>query len=1030
MVLRKLLILFLFAGLGSSALLAQQYPLKTYTTRHGMGSAQVYAILQDSDGFMWFGTYGGGISKFNGQEFRNYSRKDGLCGNNVLCLYEDEQGNIWVGTYGDGVSRFDGRDFKNFDVSDGLPDNVVRDIVQDSTGVLWFATEKGGIARYSNGAFELITKVHGLPSDRVMKLIRADNGVWACTANGVVKVTLEGEVKKKKVFGADQGVLWTAMKGSEENFWTASYGGGVVQYAPGGKRMDSVLAANNSIVYALLEDDQRRVWMGTDDQGIAILEGDELLRINEANGLPHNRVRTLYRDREKNIWIGTDGGVSRFSGTQFSRYGERTGLQDEKILSVAEDDRGDIWLGTFSEGLYSMRFEGSGFMQLDTILRPDLGQDLKDKRVWALLHDSRGRMWIGTTNGLYIYDDGEVEHLRADGDKIPHNVIYDLEEGQNGNIFIASDGGFTVYDGVRYHTYDTDDGFGNLRIRCIEEGPEGALWIGTYAGGAYKYDGKDISRIKTPKGKLEDAIVYSIAGDKRGNIWIGTYGNGVLHINAKGRDTVGEFGWISIGDGLVDNSVLIAGMDGMGRLWIGTQQALHRMDIEKSFRKDRIILEEYGAGEGYTGVEFHQDAIFRDSRFNTWFGTLRGAYRYDPREEVRNLEVPPVHITDVKLNYGKADISDYADSLLPKSDKPLGLSLPWHENHLTVEYAGLSFRNPEGVRFQYKLEGTGHGWSPVTKDQKATFAELSPGHYTFRVRAKNADDIWNEEGASFAFRVRPPFWSTWWFGGGLGSLLLLGLVLGWQWRTRTLQARKQALERMVRDRTQSLEEAKQEIEKQNERLNRSLEEKEFLMKEIHHRVKNNLQVVISLLNLQASHIKGEKAFKSLYESQERVRAMAFIHQTLYQSQDFSEIDFRDYTEKLVESLMPPDKNVEHEIRTNGLKFSVDTAIPLGLIINELVSNAFKHAFTGEEKGGWIKVEIGSIDEKEYQLTVADNGGGLDNDARAKADSIGLDLVDALSEQISGSVSHEVDNGTVFRVRFRDLSAEQSEKSAS
>ncbi|MFY0482931.1 tetratricopeptide repeat protein [Flavobacterium sp. PLA-1-15] len=227
----------------------------------------------------------------------------------------------------------------------------------------------------------------------------------------------------------------------------------------------------------------------------------------------------------------------------------------------------------------------------------------------------------------------------------------------------------------------------------------------------------------------------------------------------------------------------------------------------------------------------------------------------------------------------------------------------------------------------------------------------------------------------------------------------------------------------------TIAEQKKTVEKQNEVIQQSLTEKETLLREIHHRVKNNLQIISSLLNIQSQHIVDENVLSSIQEGQSRVQAMSLIHQNLYQSEHLSNVDIENYLRELVvylsEMFVGDDKSIQVDVDASNIQFDIDTAIPLGLIVNELVSNAYKYAFNKRDSGK-IKIKIKALSDVEYELDVNDDGNGLPADFDPKkSKSLGLKLVSILSRQLRGTMSFNSDRGTSFVVKFKDLKAQYS-----
>ena len=346
---------------------------------------------------------------------------------------------------------------------------------------------------------------------------------------------------------------------------------------------------------------------------------------------------------------------------------------------------------------------------------------------------------------------------------------------------------------------------------------------------------------------------------------------------------------------------------------------------------------------------------------------------------------------------------------------------------LTFQFAALHFASPEKNQYAYRMDGFDRQWHYIGNKRLATYTNLSPGDYTFRAKASNNDGFWNEEGVSLRIKVIPPFWMTLWFRGlALFLLISLGFMIH-QVRVHTIKRRERELEGWNKELRHQIEQR----EAAEGRVRKSLQEKEVLLKEIHHRVKNNLQVISSLLNLQAGYIQDKRALQMFLDSQTRVRSMAIIHEKLYQSEDFARVDFAEYVRGLVESLF---KSYRYEPGRMGLSIDVQDvaldiqlAVPCGLVINELVSNALKYAFPDNcEVEGCIEVNMRLLPENRVRLMVGDNGVGMAEDIDIEhTESFGLKLVTILVEdQLDGEMHVDRQSGTKFAITFKNNSQER------
>ncbi len=309
---------------------------------------------------------------------------------------------------------------------------------------------------------------------------------------------------------------------------------------------------------------------------------------------------------------------------------------------------------------------------------------------------------------------------------------------------------------------------------------------------------------------------------------------------------------------------------------------------------------------------------------------------------------------------------------------------------------------------------------------------MLPGEYNFRVKAFNNGGVRNEQEASLRIIIVPTFYQTIWFKLILGLTTLILIVLVFKIRTSTINNQNKILEKRVIEHTKDLDKTISELSLENlerkkaeEKVQTSLKEKEVLLKEIHHRVKNNLQVISSLLYLNSKKIKDKEALEMFKDSQNRVKSIALVHERLYQSKDLGKIDFKDYVQKLTKDLLRSyavnQSVVQLELNINGVFINIDTAVPCGLIINELISNSLKYAFPNyeaENKTGIIRIDFTRLNENELSLVVSDDGIGIpENINEKKNNSLGLQLVETLVAQMEGILEIDGSSGTTFKIKF-------------
>ncbi len=497
--------------------------------------------------------------------------------------------------------------------------------------------------------------------------------------------------------------------------------------------------------------------------------------------------------------------------------------------------------------------------------------------------------------------------------------------------------------------------------------------------------------------------------DKEGTLWIGTYEGGLSRLEDGALTTY------TPREGLFDDKIYQILEDEQGNLWMGCNKGIFKvskaeLDAVAHGERDTVTPISYGKNDGLKSREVNggvQPAGWKSRDGRLWFPTVEGLAVIDPASLRRQEAVPPVMIQEVLVD--NAPIEQRAEAVLEAGTEKV-----------EFQFVAPSLAAPEAIRYRYQLEGYDDDWSGVTSRRVVTYTHLDPGTYLFRVIAMNKEGVWNETGASFAFTLRPFFYesSLFWLLSVL-LVVLLGTV-GYRLNIRQLTARQRHLERTVEERTQDLRIAKEKIEVQADELRASLREKEVLLREIHHRVKNNLQIISSLLHLQSQKVDDEETRALFKDCRDRIYAMSMIHERLYQSENLEQVDFSTYlgsvTEQLFHSYNVNAPEVVLSVHIDSTQLRADQAIPCGLIVSELVSNALKHAFPGKDNGH-VKVSF-KADGLFYRLIVADDGVGFsDHSELEKPQTLGLQLVKALAQKLKGSLNVANRAGTTFEVTF-------------
>jgi ligand-binding sensor domain-containing protein len=459
-----------------------------------------------------------------------------------------------------------------------------------------------------------------------------------------------------------------------------------------------------------------------------------------------------------------------------------TGLSDKAIRSIHEDQSGVLWIGTEEGGLNRLDGDRGTFTHYRH--DPDNPSSLSDNFVWSIAEDPAGVLWIGTeAGGLNRLDPssasqpgtGHFEHYRhdpADPSSAGSNSIRSVVVDESGDVWLGTRGNgldrfdpetetFTHY----LHDPNDPDSLSDNAVRVLYQDSGGNLWIGTIGGGLDRFDRETQTFVHyqhdpSEPSSLSENSVRAILEDRTGNLWIGTWGGGLNKLDR----TDGTFTRYGEKDGLANNVIWgilednVPPEGGGPSLWISTNQGLSRFNLEtETFRN-------YDAADGLQSNSFYS-AYSVGSNGMLYFGGANGFNAFNPAELQDNPHPPPVVLVDFQLDNSPVPIG--GESVLHQSSiETDDLALSYEDRVITFKFAALNYSSPEKNRYRYMLDGFDDGWTEVGSDQRlATYTNLDPGEYVFRVIGSNNDGIWNEEGVAIRLTVTPPWWATWWFRG-------------------------------------------------------------------------------------------------------------------------------------------------------------------------------------------------------------------------------------------------------------------------
>ena len=788
-----LLLASLLAALGSSA---QQYDLRTLSLEQGLPSAGVFALCEDQDGFLWVGTQQG-VARSEGSHFETIATAEGMGGEEVTAVHCDALGRMWFGCSNGAVNSWSNGTLAT--VAGTRTGKAVRAFVVQGDEVHW-ATEGGGVMHSVDGGHSISMVNNGLASLQVHALVRDPMGkLIAGTDSGLYVL---------------HGTQWShvnaALPNPRVNALCADSIGLLVGTAGGFVELDTELlplpmaqrflgyfplALPDVRIQTILRARNGELWLGTPSglHRISRSSGFPTLRtMREANGLGNDFVRAIMQDRSGAIWAGTGfGGVARFTSDAFMHFTDRDGLRSRAVSAVHRTPDDLLYLGTIGGGV--ARWDGVSV----TVFGKEEG--LTDPFVLTLGEDAQGFLLAGTASqGLFRAKGDRFEHVPAENG-IDALRVRCIQLDEEGRCWVGTDKGLYVELGDGH--YSKVEGASHTIERIHTNGD--TLWAATTEG-LYLLPTRALPWRMRRQAQLPAVTLTCITRDALGNLWIGSEANGLYRLHNNHVDS------FNVGNGLASNAVQQVLLDAMENIWVGTRRGIDMLELDV-LQEQVLDIQHYGADEGFIGIECLRNACMLDRDSALWFGTVRGATRYDPRRALSDPIEPLVHLTDLRLFYEKPDWEPWCHGT-DQRGFPKDLALPYNKNHLTFAFTGISLAYPEKVRYRWLLEGYDPDWSPITATDRVTYSNIPPGEYTFKVMARNASGVWTEEPVSYAFSIAPPFWQTNTFRVGGGATLLLGFFGFVRLRTRRLRLDRERLERTVQLRTRELAAEKERSE--------------------------------------------------------------------------------------------------------------------------------------------------------------------------------------------------------------------------
>ena len=815
--------------------LVRDFKFTHLTTKDGLSQDNIVAILQDHRGFMWFAT-GEGLNRYDGNSFVVYKNNPNdpgsLSHNFIRDLVEDDRGYLWVAAH-PGINKFDPtterstRYLNDPNNPNSLGSDAVWSVTRDSRGYLWFAVDSG-LDRFepatetfthyrndSNGQF--VGRVTHVIEDR-------DRDIWFVGERGLFHLNLKtGQITRRSPItkGLSANYLYEDKVG---DFWMLAHSPivGLVKYDRQAERFTEYplgAGAAGQESNTLLDDGGNGFWVASSlglyyfdrrtERFTYRFQHDE----TDPNSLSDNSVVPIYRDRSGLLWVGTANGglnILNIQQEQFGHYAHRAAdpnsLSPGKVTAIYEEPNGVLWIGFFPRALDKLDRKTGKITHYAP--GPENTNSLsKGSELNSIFKDARGYLWLGGMGaGLDRFDERSglfkhYGHNPSDSNSLMTNDVISIYQDTSGQLWVGQFGGVSRFDPAtnrctNYRLGPDESASLAYSVSAIHRDRSGTLWLGTWGGVLSRFDDKTNTFVNyTPDWRdphrLQGGSIGAIHEDRAGALWLAS-GLGLYRFNRQ-NGTVTRY---TENQGLPSNDLMGILEDDAGRLWLSSKLGISRFDPKtETFRN-------YDVSDGLQSNEFSRSCYQQGHNGEMLFCGSNGITTFSPENIRDNPYVPPVVITSFKIFNKPVPIG--AQSVLKKAVPYVdSVTLSYRDNFFSFEFAALSYANSQKNRYRYKLDSLEPGWNEVgSKQRLATYTNLDPGKYVFRVQGSNSDGVWNQEGVSLPIVITPPWWKTNWFRAFFAVVLLTSLWAAYQLRVRQLHHQfAMTLEARVGERT-------------------------------------------------------------------------------------------------------------------------------------------------------------------------------------------------------------------------------------
>ncbi len=766
-----------------------QYVIDIWNSEDGLMSDTICAVTQDINRYIWLGTYNG-LIRFNGASFKRFNLNNTKIfnSNRIVSLCSGKDGILWIGTDFEGLFSYKNGEFSNYRKKEGIAEKSIKSLIEDSHGVLWIGG-KESLYKLDSGKFIKINLGKEKPQ---IQQIFEDNDketIWiASMGSGLFCINNH----KIKVYSIKNGLssnnVTSVTRDAKNNLLVGTYLKGLnhlkgdkfelVKITPDYKSQD---------IYYLYRDRADKIWIAT-SKGLYCIRENDFELFSKNNGLPDNRIQSIFEDFEGNLWLGVyKGGLVQFKEGLVKILNVDKKLSNAFALSVFEDKKKNIWIGTIRSGIFKISKNQSKIYNYSSGLLKSYAR--------CFAQDIDANVWIGSLEGISQYRNGKIYNTHPYKFKNPNiasRVLF-VSQKTPGVLWIGlSNAGLFYLKEQQMKRYDLNPNYNTSSIYSIKEDIENQeiLWICTSKGLIKLNILNEKKRFFTTDDGLSVNDLRFSYIDKKGIIWICTSGGGLNFLKN------GKFKSFNRRHGFIDDSIWSITEDNYNNLWMSCDNGVfyvnkNEMESYEKVQHNRLNVIKLGLTDGFKSVECNgsgNPVLNRTSEQILFYPTASGVALINTKK-IREGSIPPKVLIE-RINSGQQTYEARKDLTLPAGTKDI-----------SIHYAALSFKNAKNIQYQYKLEGYNNRWYSVNNRRVAYYTNLSPGEYTFKVIAANEDVVFNKNEACITFYLKPHFYQHPLFKFFIMfiSITLVGVII--LSKIRNQKKRENYLEEQIKNRT-------------------------------------------------------------------------------------------------------------------------------------------------------------------------------------------------------------------------------------